>query len=152
MSADQVIVQQAFVDPRPRRRRLLPPIGVGVGVLVALGYVRVVDPNTPGHYPLCPTRALLGIDCPGCGLMRGTHDLMCGNLAGALDHNLLIVFIVPLVIVLWIRWLGRAWTGNHPAVTSREFTKRNRIMVTCLVLMVAFGVVRNFVPYLGSGV
>jgi hypothetical protein len=138
-------------DPRPVRRRLLAPIAVGLAVLAACGLVFAVDPNEPGHYPLCPTRALLGIDCPGCGLMRGTHDLLHGNIAGAVDHNLLIPVLVPLVLLLWLGWLKRARTGIRPAVTRGQFRRRNRLLIIGLVLMLAFGVVRNFVPYLDSG-
>ncbi|NQW73490.1 MAG: DUF2752 domain-containing protein, partial [Actinobacteria bacterium] len=78
------------IDARRRRRRLLAPLVAGAAAVAGCLLVFAVDPNEPGHYPICPTRALLGIDCPGCGLMRGTHDLLHGNLAGAVDHNLLI--------------------------------------------------------------
>ena len=42
-------------------------------------------------YPPCPSKLLLGVDCPGCGGLRGTHDLLHGDVAGALDHNLLLI-------------------------------------------------------------
>ena len=145
------IVEAMVTDPRPVRRRLLAPIAAGLAVLAACGLVFAVDPNEPGHYPLCPTRALLGIDCPGFGLMRGTHDLLHGNIAGAVDHNLLIPVLVPLVLLLWLGWLKRARTGIRPAVTRGQFRRRNRLLIIGLVLMLAFGVVRNFVPYLDSG-
>ena len=140
-----------IIDVRPRRRRLLAPLTAGAGAVAGCVLVFAVDPNEPGHYPICPTRALLGIDCPGCGLMRGTHDLLHGNLAGAVDHNLLIPVLAPLVLLLWLGWLKRASTGIRPAVTRRRFRKRNRLLVIGLALLLAFGVVRNFVPYLGSG-
>ena len=96
--------------------------------------------------------AILGIDCPGCGLMRGCHDLVTGNVAGALDHNALLVVIVPLLAVLWFRWLARSWRGERPAVTYEQFRRRNVIMIVAMVGVLAFGVVRNLVPYLGSGI
>ncbi len=140
-----------IIDVRPRRRRLLAPLTAGAAAVAGCVLVFAVDPNEPGHYPICPTRALLGIDCPGCGLMRGTHDLLHGNLAGAVDHNLLIPVLAPLVLLLWLGWLKRASTGIRPAVTRRRFRERNRLLVVGLALLLAFGVVRNFVPYLGSG-
>ena len=150
--ADQDVIEEARVDGRGRRRRLLPPMAALAGTVAGLGYLAAVDPNQPGHYPLCPTRALFGVDCPGCGLMRGTHDLVTGNLAGALDHNVLIVGIVPLAVVLWLRWFGRSWRGETPNVTYAQFRRRNAVMIVGLVLVLIFGVVRNFVPYLGSGI
>jgi hypothetical protein len=145
------IVEQGYADSRRRLRRMAGPCAALVGTGIALGYLAVVDPNQPGHYPVCPTRALLGIDCPGCGMMRATHDLVTGNVAGALDHNVLIVVLAPLVAWLWARWAYRSWTGRHPAVTRDQFRRRNLLMIGGLVALLAFGVVRNFVPYLGSG-
>jgi hypothetical protein len=149
---DDDIVVPAQVDERSRRRRMVAPFATAAAVLGGLGYLAAVDPNAPGHYPLCPTQALLGIDCPGCGALRGTHDLVTGNLAGALDHNILLVVFVPLAVVLWARWVRRAWRGETPAVSRIEFRRRTTVMITVLVALLAFGVVRNFVPYLGSGI
>jgi hypothetical protein len=148
---DDVVVAER-TDTRARTRRLIPPIATLAGTIAVLGYVAAVDPNQPGHYPLCPTRALFGVDCPGCGLMRGTHDLITGNVSGALDHNILVVALMPLALVLWIRWLMRAWRGREDAVTYAQFRRRNKAMLIGLGVVLAFGVVRNFVPYLGSGI
>ena len=138
------------VDTRSRGRRLVAPLltaGITAG---ALGYLFAVDPNEPGHYPLCPTKALFGIDCPGCGCMRGLYSLTHGDLAGAANHNVLLLVFIPIAIVLWIRWVMRAWRGVTPAVSVRSLRLRNRTMIVVLVAILAFGVVRNFVPYLDS--
>lgn len=149
---DDDVVEQARVDQRPRRRRLVAPLVTLGASAAALGYVAAVDPNQPGHYPLCPTKYLFGFDCPGCGLTRATHDLVTGNVAGALDHNVLIVVLAPLVVFLWVRWFLRAWRGEYPQVTYGQFRRRNAWLMVGLVAMLAFGLVRNFVPYLGSGI
>jgi Protein of unknown function (DUF2752) len=82
----------------------------GLGGLAALAaataYVGVVDPASGGAYPVCPSQALFGIDCPACGGLRGTHDLLNGDVVGALDHNLLLPLLlalpaVALVLGLW---------------------------------------------------
>ncbi|MCX6431220.1 MAG: DUF2752 domain-containing protein [Actinobacteria bacterium] len=148
---DDVVVAER-TDTRTLARRLIPPLATLAGTIAVLGYVAAVDPNQPGHYPLCPTRALFGVDCPGCGLMRATHDLVTGNVAGALDHNILIVVLAPLAVVLWVRWLLRAWRGREDAVTYATFRRRNTVMLIGLGVVLAFGVIRNFVPYLGSGI
>lgn len=150
--AGEDVVEAAVVDNRSRRRRLVAPIATLVGTVAALTYLGAVDPNESGHYPLCPTKALLGVDCPGCGLLRGTHDLVTGNVSGALDHNFMLVAIVPIAIALWIAWLRRAWRGTRAAVTYEQFRRRNGLMISALVVLLAFGVVRNLVPYLGSGI
>lgn len=150
--ADDDIVVPAQEDTRSRGRRLVAPVATLALTLAALAYVGMVDPNEPGHYPLCPTRALFGVDCPGCGIMRGAHSLVTGDVAGALDHNVLLVVLVPLAAVLWVRWFMRAWRGHSPPVTQRQFRRRNSVLVLSLVAILAFGVIRNFTPYLGSGI
>jgi hypothetical protein len=146
------VVERERIDDRPLSRRLAAPLLTLAGSAAGLAYLAAVDPNQPGHYPLCPTKALFGIDCPGCGLMRATHDLITGNVSGALDHNVLIAVFAPLAVFLWVRWFVRSWRGRTPAVTYGQFRRRNTVMLVGLVALLAFGVVRNFVPYLGSGI
>ena len=146
------VVVPARVDGRSRLVRMRIPVAVLVVAALGLGYLAAVDPDQPGHYPLCPTKFLLGIDCPGCGLMRGTHDLLHGNVAAALDHNVLIAVLAPLAVIAWIVWARRSWTGHHPEVTRTQVRRRNQMMAVSLVVLIAFGVARNFVPYLGSSI
>lgn len=140
------------VDPRPRQVRLVAPVATLVGVLAAVSYVGVVDPNEPGHYPLCPTKAALGVDCPGCGSMRAIHALANGDVGRALDHNVLVVAVLPFLAWWWVAWVRRAWTGVTAPVSAR--TARWRAVGTWVLLVgvTVFGIVRNVVPYLGSGV
>jgi hypothetical protein len=151
LAADAVAIP-ARSDTRSRRRRMVAPVAALVGTVAGLAYLAAVDPNEPGHYPLCPTQAIFGVDCPGCGVMRGMHDLVTGDVRGALDHNLLLVVMVPLVIVLWVRWVRRAWRGETEAVTRAQLQRRNSLLLLSLVAILVFGVVRNFVPFLGSGI
>ena len=70
-----------------RVRRLALPGMVAAAAALGTAYVASVDPNQPGHYPLCPTYALAGIYCPGCGMLRATHDLAHLDVAGAFARN-----------------------------------------------------------------
>jgi Protein of unknown function (DUF2752) len=149
-AADSAIA--GYLDTRSRRRRMIAPTATIVGTAAALGYLGMVDPSEPGHYPLCPTNALLGVDCPGCGMLRGTHALLTGDVPRALDHNLLLLVLVPLTLVLLARWTRQAWRGVVPDVSARAFRLRTRVIVVGMVLVLAFGVLRNLLPYLGSGI
>jgi hypothetical protein len=94
---------------------------------------------------------LTGLDCPFCGGLRGTHDLLHGNVAAALDHNLLLpVFLGVLAFVV-------AAASNERA--SRWFaqwrTGRGRVVAWVLLAVVlVFFVVRNlpWFPYLDARV
>lgn len=139
------------IDARPRSRRMLPVVATGLGALMGSIYLRAVDPNMPGHYPGCPSQFLLGVDCPGCGGMRGTYDLLHGDVAGMLEHNVLLAVALPASVLALIVWGYRAWTGRRPPLDIAKQTRRSRLWVFVLILVLSFGVVRNFVPYLGSG-
>ncbi len=109
-----------------------------------------VDPDGSGVYPACPTRLLLGIDCPACGTLRGVHALLRGRVLEALDHNALLVIAVPLAIVIL---LGRV----APLVGrgARAVSIPAPIKIALIGLAVAFAIVRNLpipaVAVLGSG-
>ena len=129
---------------------MLPVVVTALAALIGAVYLRAVDPNVPGHYPGCPSQMLLGVDCPGCGGMRGTYDLLYGDLSGMADHNILLFVFWPIAIVMFAVWAFRSWTGRRPSVDLPTQARRSRLMVWVLVAVLIFGVVRNFVPYLGS--
>jgi hypothetical protein len=97
--------------PRAAPRRWARLAGLS-GVAGATVYVGLVDPAAGGAYPVCPSQALFGIDCPACGGLRGTHALLNGDIGGALDHNLLLPLLLTLPAVAVALWLlpllGRA--------------------------------------------
>jgi hypothetical protein len=60
------------VDPRPRL--LAWGVIVGVGVFGAAVYV--LDPSRTPWLPQCPFHYVTSLYCPGCGTMRGLHQLL----------------------------------------------------------------------------
>jgi hypothetical protein len=152
MTAVDAPARRPRIDERPRSRRLLGPIATALGAIGATAYIGMVDPNQPGHYPMCPTLAILGIDCPGCGGLRATHALAHGDIATALDNNALFVILIPVLVAAWAIWIYRAWTGVTPASTPRRERISRAAPIVILIVAMAFAVVRNLVPYLGSGV
>ncbi|HEX4866721.1 MAG TPA: DUF2752 domain-containing protein [Acidimicrobiales bacterium] len=119
----------------PDRGRAATLAGAAVAGCALLA---VVDPNEPGRYPLCPTAALFGLDCPACGTLRGLHSLTRGRIVEALDHNLLLLVAVPLGAWAWVGLVrqaqGRPWTP--PALPRWG-------LPVLAVLLVVFAVVRN---------
>ena len=94
--------------PRSARQRWGRLAGLA-GLAAATAYVGLVDPADGAAYPVCPSQALFGIDCPACGGLRGTHALLNGDVVGALDHNLLLPLLLALpaaALALWLLPLG----------------------------------------------
>lgn len=116
----------------------LAPAAVLAGAAGVLVLVAVVDPETPGHYPTCPFLSVTGLYCPGCGSLRALHALTHGDLATAVERNVLAVAAVPLLGVLWLLWAGRA-TAGRPAGTRSPVAA----LWALLGLVVAFWVLRN---------
>ncbi|MGW4702446.1 DUF2752 domain-containing protein [Streptomyces sp. NPDC004285] len=96
---------------RPLARRLLAPAGTLAGVAAAFAYVGTVDPNEPGHYPVCPLLRFTGLYCPGCGGLRSAHAFVHGDLPAALGANALAVVGYGIFAVVMVVWLVRAVRG-----------------------------------------
>ncbi|MEU2430153.1 DUF2752 domain-containing protein [Streptomyces sp. NPDC007861] len=92
----------------PLVRRVAAPLGAMGAVVAAFAYVGAVDPNEPGHYPVCPLLRLTGIYCPGCGGLRSAHAFVHGDLAAALGSNAVATVGYGIFAVVWALWLVRA--------------------------------------------
>lgn len=109
----------------------------GAGAVAAVLLV-VRDPHVGGSFGLCPSLALTGLYCPGCGSLRGMHDLFTGQVAESMGHNLLL--LPGLAYVVW--W----WVGELAAAHGRSIPgppRSSAIAIGVLVLVVAFTVLRN---------
>ncbi|GGP42734.1 DUF2752 domain-containing protein [Streptomyces sindenensis] len=95
-----------------RVRRLGTPLGILAAVTGAFAYVGTVDPNEPGHYPVCPLLKLTGVYCPGCGGLRSAHAFITGDLGAALQANAIATVGYFLFAAVWVIWLVRAWRGK----------------------------------------
>ena len=130
----------------PRLTRLRRPLAALVGLAAATTFVALVDPNH-GHYPLCPTKYLTGLDCPFCGGLRSVHSLAHGDLVGAIHHNALVLVAAPLVAWWWLRWARREWRGEVHAPADPAGSKRLQLAV--LMVALGFMLVRNLA--IGAG-
>lgn len=126
----------------PLSRRLGPEraaaASLAVGAVCGCALLALVDPNEGGRYPTCPTRALLGIDCPACGTLRGLHALSRGQLGAALDHNLLLLVAVPFGLFVWLRWVRTALGRIVPPIALPRWA-----LPAIVAVATVFAVVRN---------
>ncbi|OCB36036.1 DUF2752 domain-containing protein [Mycobacterium parascrofulaceum] len=79
-------------------RRWYTAAGTAAVLGGALAYVGLVDPhNTNSVYPQCPFKWLTGWNCPFCGGLRMTHDLLHGHLAAAVNDNVFLLVGIPML-------------------------------------------------------
>jgi hypothetical protein len=95
------------------------------------------DPASVAIYPACLFHRLTGLECPGCGSLRALHELLHGDLPGALRFNPLLVVSLPIFAWLGWRFVRREIKGG-PTVSVRPF-----LVWSFVAVWIAFGILRN---------
>jgi hypothetical protein len=111
---------------------------VFVAILV-LGLLWWFDPAEM-NLPLCRFHAMTGLNCPGCGATRATHELLHGRLAAAWHYNALWVLSLPLVVYASISEL-RTLAGHRPL--PGDLSRRIWFWISLSAAGMVFFVVRN---------
>jgi hypothetical protein len=115
------------------RGRLYGALGTGAVLAGGLAYVGLNDPHRPGFlFPACPFKALTGWNCPGCGGLRMTHDVLHGDFAAAVIDNVFLLVGLPLLTA----WLVVRWRRDQPLMTKPA-------IVVSAVAVITWTVVRN---------
>lgn len=102
--------------------------------LVAAVFIYRHPPHQSNYYPPCIFKKITGFDCAGCGSARATHHLLHGRVHAAADHNLLLLFLLPVLLIgLVYFFFGRL---------QKTWLFFNRPLLL-LVLILLFWFVRN---------
>jgi hypothetical protein len=96
------------------------------------------DPRQYHFYPVCLFHQTTGLLCPGCGVLRGLHQLLHGHLAAAFRFNPMLVVSLPFVLWLGVSY-GLRRAGKRP---PRGGAHSNWLWVA-LVALLAVSVLRN---------
>jgi hypothetical protein len=118
-------------------RAAVAPLGLAAAVGAATLALRFRDPHEQGSWGGCPFLLLTGHACPGCGGLRAVNDLTHFDLLAAASSNLYFVASIPLLVFGWLVWVRRSWSGQPVNGPSTP------LVVTLLVLLIAFWIVRN---------
>ncbi|WP_183093407.1 DUF2752 domain-containing protein [Nocardioides stalactiti] len=120
-------------------RLLLPGAVLGtLGAATVALYLR--DPHEQGSWGACPTKAFVGIECPGCGGLRAVNDLTHFQVLDAASSNLLFVASIPFLAYIFGRWVWGRWSGRSWSPSDRSM---NISVAVLLVGLFAFTVLRN---------
>lgn len=120
----------------------------GAGILIIGAGAAVVgyfNPTTAGFFPVCPLHAMTGLNCPGCGLTRGFHALLNGEVLTALHFNALLPFFGLMFGIFAVSMFLVAVRGRGLSVNFyRPF-----YLWSFLILLIGFGILRNlpFYPF-----
>jgi hypothetical protein len=88
------------------KARLYGALGTGAVLAGALAYVGLGDPHGHGFmFPGCPFKLLTGFNCPACGGLRMTHDLLHLDFGAAVVDNVFLLVGLPMFAAwLFVRW------------------------------------------------
>jgi hypothetical protein len=126
-----------------RLRAMLPPAAVAVAACAGCAVVALANPTDPDNpLPVCPTKLMLGINCPGCGSLRMIYSLMHGNLVAAAQYNVVSLLVLPLLALAFVTWTVSRWRGR-PVRSWQHWRWTPRI---ALVVFFAWFLVRN-IPF-----
>jgi len=118
-----------------------------LGIVAALAGVALLylyNPVEAGFYPRCFFKIATGLDCPGCGGLRATHQLLHGHLRAAFQLNPLYVAALPVGMLFLIRAGAERWSGRK---WPRLFRSTTLVWMGAGAVLV-FGVLRNL-PWRG---
>jgi hypothetical protein len=127
-------------------RPFAAPLAVATAAACGCAAIWLADPTVAGGVlPVCPTKALLGIDCPGCGSLRMIYSLLHFDLPAALQFNALGVVAVVLLLWAYAVWVYGTAVGR----SVRGWQHLRWAAPAALVLTLAWFVVRNlpFEPF-----
>src|ERR1700712_2084830 len=88
------------------RGRLYAAVGTGIAAAGGLAYIGLADPHSHGFlFPGCPFRLLTGLNCPACGGLRMTPDLLHLDFGAAVVDNVFVLVGFPMLATwLLVRW------------------------------------------------
>lgn len=134
----------AVIQPRPASAFERSTAGAAAFLMpVGAGLLWYFDPAKAGFFPVCPLFSLTGLACPGCGMTRGLHALLHGDVAAAMGFNALIPLFLLLLGFIFATLISVAMRG-------KGFMRLNdspKFLVGFLVLLLGFGFVRNLPLY-----
>jgi hypothetical protein len=112
----------------------------GVAAAAGAGCLALAAWNPGDHgIPICPTKAITGLDCPLCGGLRAVAQLTRGHVGQAASHNLLVVAFAPVAVVWWLSWW---WAERNGRPLPR--LRIGRVGWSLIaVLVITFTVIRN---------
>ena len=118
-------------------------VALGLAALPCLALLYFRNPEDSSLYPPCLFYALTGLHCPGCGTLRGLHQLLNGNLLAAFGYNPYMMLALPVLGYAYLAALLLSVSGKRlPTVFLPP-----ALIWGLLAAVLAFWVLRNVPVY-----
>jgi hypothetical protein len=140
----EVMIDSVDTAESSKMERMLAAAGA-TGMLVGSAAVWYFDPTKADFFPVCPLYSLTGFACPGCGMTRGLHAFLHGDIATALGYNALLPLFLVLFGFGFLTLVSYAVRGRRLAFSLFSANA----LWPLFILLIVFGVLRNlpFYPF-----
>lgn len=112
---------------------------LAVALVMAVAMVSIFDPMDTWWMPQCAFHRLTGLECPGCGTLRGLYAVVHGDVAKGISYNYFSVFTAVLLVLLFYAGFGKSACAQRLG----RWLESPAFIVAIIVLIVAWTVVRN---------
>ena len=110
-----------------------------IGIMIGIGFCYGLWCKLGGFTIPCLFYQITGKYCPGCGMTRMGLSLMQLDLRSAFHNNSAVFILLPLGLVIGIRWMER-----YIRYGKRGFTRGEEIaFVFMIIVLIVFGILRN---------
>lgn len=119
---------------------------VAAGGVLLVGYDRLAARLGP----VCPFHAATGLDCPFCGGTRALHALLRGDVAAAVDHNLLVMLLLAAGVAAAGWWALTRIVPALPRPDGQAVLAADRTWIAVAAVLGVWWLLRNlpFLAYL----
>lgn len=95
--------------------------------------------QSSGIYPPSLTREWGGFYCAGCGMLRGLHQLLHGNIGKALRFNPLLIICLP----YFCYWFLPYFLKYFYNLDTYRIWHRKIQLISMIVICLVYGILRN---------
>ena len=117
----------------------LPRIFISLAVLATVAVLYFGAPGDEAWWLKCPLFQLTGWQCPLCGLQRGVHAFLHGDLLAAWRYNPALWLLFPYVGV----WLLGSCSERVARSRVYAWATSSRVVLAVILLLCSWGVARN---------
>lgn len=92
----------------------------------------------------CPSKTILGLNCPGCGSQRLIHNLLHFNFEEAFRYNPLLFLSLPFIV-----YISGIWGSNLLFNTNYriKILYKNWFVYSLFGILILYGILRNIPWY-----
>ncbi len=87
-----------------------------------------------GWMPGCFFRKMTGLQCPGCGMTRGTYALLHGHFKDAFLFNPVGMILLPLAFI-GLSFEALAWVMNRPPVFRLSLGRWGATIIAAVMII-----------------